>query len=446
MRVDVRAGGALVSVLAATLGLLETQRDTGAPLDAILNRHARTNKIAQADRMQISALLDDCSKSSMRLDHRLGAAGVEPAPRSRLLASLKLNSEMAATDIAVLTAAADVPALTADEATWLDALSPPLENDGMNLRTRLECPEWAWPHFEAAFGDRVEPELRALLETPPLDLRVNTLKTTRDDALDAIRAAGFAAEPTPYSPVGIRLAERSIPLGTIPGLLEGAVDPQDEGSQLVALLVGARPGEVVADYCAGSGGKTLALAAEMDNRGRLVAMDIDDARLGRSAPRHTKAGVDNVQRHLIVTDGKDAWLKRRKRSFDRVLVDAPCSGVGAWRRNPDARGGAGRKTRPLDELLPVQADVLQRAARLCRPGGTLVYATCSLLGAENDDQVAAFLASDDGADFELRPPEEFHVPLDGDVLRLTPARHGCDGFFAAVLQRKEGGWSRRSRS
>ena len=204
-----------------------------------------------------------------------------------------------------------------------------------------------------------------------------------------------------------------------------------------SLLVGARPGEVVADYCAGSGGKTLALAAEMENRGRLVAMDIDDARLGRSAPRHTKAGVDNVQRHTIVTDGKDvACAKAHLR---------PCPGRRAVQRRrrvaaQPRRGGAGRKTRPLDELLPVQADVLQGRV-LCRPGGTLVYATCSLLGAENDDQVAAFLASDDGADFELRPPEEFHVPLDGDVLRLTPARHGCDGFFAAVLQRKEGGWS-----
>ena len=225
----------------------------------------------------------------------------------------------------------------------------------MELRTRLECPEWAWPHFEAAFGDRVEPELRALLETPPLDLRVNTLKTTRDDALDAIRAAGFAAEPTPYSPVGIRLAERSIPLGTIPGLLEGEVDPQDEGSQLVALLVGARPGEVVADYCAGSGGKTLALAAEMENRGRLVAMDIDDARLGRSAPRHVKAGVDNVQRHTIVTDGKDAWLKRES---------APSTvSLSTRRAAASARGGA----TPTRAAVPAARRGARRAA--ARAGG-----------------------------------------------------------------------------
>ena len=178
----------------------------------------------------------------------------------------------------------------------------------------------------------------------------------------------------------------------------------------------------------------------MRNSGKIVAMDIDAARLARSAKRHAKAGVDNVERHVI-EEGKDKWLKRRKRSFDRVLVDAPCSGVGAWRRNPDARWL--RKTRPVDELLPIQADVLERAARLVRPGGTLVYATCSMLAEENDGQVAEFLISDAGAEFELSPPTDFHAAFDGDFLRLTPARHGTDGFFGAVLKRREGGWSGR---
>ena len=149
--------------------------------------------------------------------------------------------------------------------------------------------------------------------------------------------------------------------------------------------------------------------------------------------------MDNVQRHEILA-GKDQWLKRRKRTFDRVLVDAPCSGVGAWRRNPDARWL--RRTRPLEELLPVQAEVLRRAATLVRPGGTLVYATCSLLPEENERQLEAFLASADGAEFALTPPADFPVPLDGGAMRLTPARHGCDGFFAAALTRAEGGWSR----
>jgi 16S rRNA (cytosine967-C5)-methyltransferase len=177
----------------------------------------------------------------------------------------------------------------------------------------------------------------------------------------------------------------------------------------------------------------------MENKGRLLARDIDQAQLKRSALRHAKAGTGNVQYHLIA-DGKDKWLKRRKRSFDRVLLDVPCSGVGTWRRNTDARWQP--RAPSLDDLLPIQADVLQRAARLVRPGGVLVYATRSLLLEENDHQVAHFLASEDGADFELTPPPAFHAPLDGDFLRLTPSQHGCDGFFGALLTRSKAGWSR----
>lgn len=366
--------------------------------------------------------------------------------------------------------AAALPEVTAAEAAWLRALALPLEIESpLEPDTRagggggepeedraalsLECPVALWPRFEAAFGAGVGAELRALSQAAPLDLRVNLLKGTRQEALAALRAAGFAAAPTPYSPTGIRLAQRSgtIKLGQLPGLLEGLIEPQDEGSQLIAHLLGAQPGELVADYCAGAGGKTLALAASMGNRGRLWAMDIDERRLASGAPRCAKAGVDNVQRHTIEV-GKDQWLKRRKRSFDRVLVDAPCSGVGAWRRNPDARWL--RRTRPLEELLPVQAEVLRRAATLARPGGTLVYATCSLLPDENERQVNAFLASEEGAEFAPVPPAELAgfsdladlataAPLlDAQgFMRLTPARHGCDGFFAAALRRREGGWS-----
>jgi 16S rRNA (cytosine967-C5)-methyltransferase len=262
-------------------------------------------------------------------------------------------------------------------------------------------------------------------------LRVNALKTTRQATLSAIQSAGIDASPTPFSPHGIRLSRR-VPLGSISGLREGAVDIQDEGSQLLALLVGARPGELVVDFCAGSGGKTLALAAEMDNRGRLLALDIDAGRLARGAARCAKAGVSNVQRRALAP-GADVWLKRQKRKADRVLVDAPCSGVGAWRRNPDARWFRSGLT--LGELLPLQAEVLTRASRLVRPNGTLVYATCSLLAPENDDQVGNFLRTH--PEFRLsEPPDAFPGPIDRDgCMRLSPARHGCDGFFGAVMRR-----------
>ena len=450
--------------LSAALILLEQQRASGAPLDVLLSRHVRANGLGQQARSLISGYLDTVSRCHGRLESRLQTAGVTSEPRSRLLASICLCTGAKPSDI---------PNLSAEESEWLDALAAPLEAEAVPMEeaARLECPPWAWPSFQAAFGHgeaaaggsggagsggggggggasaspQVAVEMRALQSGAPLDLRVNTLKASREEALSAIRRAGFGAKPTPYSPVGIRLEERAVPLGQIPGLLEGVVDPQDEGSQLVALLLGAQPGERVVDYCAGAGGKTLALAAEMSNKGKLFAMDIDEGRLGRGASRHAKAGVDNVERHVIESGPTDKWLKRRKRSFDRVLVDAPCSGVGAWRRNPDARWL--RKTRPLCELLPIQAEVLQRAARLVRPGGTLVYATCSMLQEENDEQVAAFLDSNDGADFQLSRPVDFPVPLEEEsgYMRLTPARHGTDGFFGAVLMRKEGGWSRASR-
>ena len=426
------------SAFVAALSLCDQQQACGAPLDVLLSRYVRANGLGQAERAAISAHLDAVARCQGRLDSRLKAAGVSIEPRSRLLASIRLCSEESVTMIGGITA------LTDAETGWLNELEPPLENGAtMEMASRLECPSWAWSSMRASFSEGdLEDEMRALQHAAPLDLRVNTLRTSRDAALSSIRAAGFDAQPTRYSPVGIRLAERSIPLGSLPGLLEGLVDPQDEGSQLVALLLDAQPGDRVADYCAGSGGKTMALAAQMRNKGRLLAMDIDEARLGRSAPRLAKAGVDVVERHVI-DPGSDKWLKRRKRSFDRVLVDAPCSGVGAWRRNPDARWL--RRTRPLDELLPVQAEVLGRAARLVVPGGVLVYATCSLLREENEEQVEAFLASADGEEFELTPPASFHVPLDGPYLKLTPARHGCDGFFGAVLTRREGGWSRARR-
>ena len=195
---------------------------------------------------------------------------------------------------------------------------------------------------------------------------------------------------------------------------------QDEGSQLVAALVDARPGMRVADLCAGAGGKTLALAMTMQNRGQLVACDVSAARLDGAVRRLRRAGVHNVERHLL--EPGDKWIKRRAKTFDRVLVDAPCTGTGTWRRNPDARL---RLTEAdLAELLPKQAAILDQAAFLVRTGGRLVYATCSLLPEENEAQVTAFLA---------RHPDFI---LAGDFLSLSPARHGTDGFFAATLERR----------
>jgi 16S rRNA (cytosine967-C5)-methyltransferase len=277
---------------------------------------------------------------------------------------------------------------------------------------RLEVPDWLVGRIDEA-------ELKALLEPAPLDLRANLLKATREEARSALAAEGLNAVPTPRSAWGLRLEGRqSVVAG--PAFRAGLVEIQDEGSQLVAALVDARPGMRVADLCAGAGGKTLALAMMMQNRGQLVACDVSAARLEPAVRRLRRAGVHNVERHVL--EPGDKWLKRRPHSFDRVLVDAPCTGTGTWRRNPAAR----LRLRAVDlaELLPKQVAIFDQAASLVRSGGRLVYATCSLLAEENEDQVTAFLSRH--SDF---------IQVDG--LSLTPARDGTDGFFAAAMERRQ---------
>ena len=237
------------------------------------------------------------------------------------------------------------------------------------------------------------------------------------------------------APYGIRLAQR-LSLASLPMLKSGEVEIQDEGSQLVAMLVDARPGERVVDFCAGAGGKTLAIAAQMHNKGHVIACDVNEGRLERSSERFRRAGFHNVETRLLSSE-TDRWVKRHKLGFDRVLVDAPCSGTGTWRRNPDARWRPLGEGQGLDNLVPLQARILASAARLVKPGGRLVYATCSMLGEENEEQVAAFLGVNPA--FHAVPLREAAPQLSNsahpDYLSLTPARHDTDGFFAAVLQR-----------
>ncbi|MBV9811464.1 MAG: RsmB/NOP family class I SAM-dependent RNA methyltransferase, partial [Acetobacteraceae bacterium] len=297
----------------------------------------------------------------------------------------------------------------------------------------LEVPDWLLPALLTRFGATLGAEMAALSEPAALDLRVNLLKTSRDNAAAALALEGIDAAPTPLSPWGLRVAGRR-PVTTGAAFRAGLVEIQDEGSQLVAALVGARPDMRVADWCAGAGGKTLALAMAMENRGHVAACDVSAPRLDAAVRRLRRAGVHNVERHVV--EPGDKWAKRRAGTFDRVLVDAPCTGVGTWRRNPDAR--LRLTERDLTELLPKQRDILGSASRLVRKGGRLVYATCSLLPQENEDQVSAFLS--DRPDFALVPLAQAWtlpaaLPVPGPTLTLTPLRHGTDGFFAAVLER-----------
>jgi 16S rRNA (cytosine967-C5)-methyltransferase len=298
---------------------------------------------------------------------------------------------------------------------------------------RLEVPDFLLPRLQARFGTALEAELAAMDGQAPLDLRVNTLKSDRETARSVLAQDGIEAEPTPWSPWGLRVAGRR-PVTAARAFMEGLVEIQDEGSQLVAALAGAAPGMAVCDWCAGAGGKTLAMAMTMENRGHIVACDVSVPRLEGAVRRLRRAGVHNAERHLV--EPGDKWVKRRAGRFDRVLVDAPCTGTGTWRRNPDAR----LRLREVDlvELQPKQAAILDVAGRLVRPGGRLIYATCSVLSEENEDQVTGFIARH--PQFRLVPVRDAWTvpapaPVAGEFLALSPRRHGTDGFFAAVLER-----------
>lgn len=306
---------------------------------------------------------------------------------------------------------------------------------------RLEYPHWLDHQLRNVFGPRLEAEVAALGREGPLDLRVNTLKATRADALAALAAAGIEARPTPLSPIGLRVQGRP-PVATLACFRDGLIEVQDEGSQLAALLVDSRPGMRVVDFCAGAGGKTLAMAAAMANKGHIVACDVLQGRVDRAAIRLKRAGAHNVERRGLSSE-RDAWVKRHAGGFDRVLVDAPCSGVGTWRRNPDQKWRLGPDD--LVALVDLQQRILDSAARLVKPGGRLVYATCSVLPAENGGQIAGFMAAHSG--FTPRPiaevwaetlgrmPEAGPCPEADTMLQLTPATHGTDGFFIAVIER-----------
>jgi 16S rRNA (cytosine967-C5)-methyltransferase len=305
-----------------------------------------------------------------------------------------------------------------------------------------DFPQWLEPSLSAVFGESIVAEMSALATRAPVDLRVNTLKATREKVL--ARLAHLRAAPTPHSPLGLRLPlsldGRGPALSAEPAYIKGLVEIQDEGSQLAATLALARPGEQVLDLCAGAGGKTLALAAMMQNKGQIHAADRDGARLMRSFARLERAGVRNVQLHAPRGDGD--VLSHLEGRCDLVFVDAPCTGTGTWRRNPDAKW----RMRPgaLAIRIAEQNQALEEAARFVKPRGRILYVTCSLLREENEDRIAAFLgAHPDYKSLPVRemvemaqlPGVERFASRLGFGLRLTPLTGGTDGFFIAMLMR-----------
>ncbi len=406
------------------------------PADAVANAFFRERRyIGSGDRRAVSDRAWTVIRARRRLTWWLHHTHGRVSPRMLVVASMMLEGWNAGGMAETFSGGQFAPdKLTQQEKAVVKSLEGhKLIHPAMETGVRVEAPEWIVPLLQSRFGDDLEAEMAAMDLPAPLDLRVNLLKSDRPAAQSALAEVGVIAEPTELSPWGLRVPGRQ-PIVALKPFQDGVVEIQDEGSQLIAAVVGAQPEMRVADWCAGAGGKTLALAMTMQNRGHVVASDVSAHRLEAAVKRLRRAGVHNVEQHMPETG--DKWIKRRAGTFDRVLVDAPCTGTGTWRRNPDARQRLTEND--LTELVAKQAMILAQAARLVRKGGRLVYATCSLLAEENEMQVTRFLEATPG--FAVLPLAQAWtldtpLPCPGPFLSLTPRSHGTDGFFAAVLER-----------
>jgi 16S rRNA (cytosine967-C5)-methyltransferase len=404
--------------------LREVLRFTG-PADSILSRYFRDHpKLGSRERNAVAEGVYAVLRNKM-VYASFAESGHGPAMRRLALLGLADASGVDA-----------LGGLSEDEAQWLTRIAQ-IDRSSLPAALRANFPQWLYDKLVARDGEEATLRLAEALNRPaPLDLRVNALKAKREEVIAELATAPIACEPTPYAPLGIRVRKKPA-LQNLPLFQSGAIEVQDEGSQLLAQIVAARRGEMVVDFCAGAGGKTLALGAAMRNTGRLYAFDVSEKRLNKLKPRLARSGLSNVH-PVVIAHENDAKVKRLAAKIDRVLVDAPCSGLGTLRRNPDMKW---RQTpASLTELNAKQASILSSAARLVKPGGRLVYATCSLLDEENEAIVAQFIAAH--ADFELVPMKDIlaeqKIPLEmQDYLKLSPYLHQTDGFFAAVLERKQ---------
>jgi 16S rRNA (cytosine967-C5)-methyltransferase len=393
------------------------------PADAVLSHYFRDQRaLGQSDRAFVAEAVFGVLRHKRTLDELTKQA----SPRRLLLAWLVKFKGTSAREIEPLLQPGEAAWLAEVKAFSLDALPAPL---------RAELPDWVYERLVAVLGpDEALALGRALQDAAPLDLRVNVVVSDRERVLAQLRESRLEARETPYSPVGVRMAGKPA-INRLPLFLEGAVEVQDEGSQLVGFLVAPRRRELVVDFCAGAGGKSLMLGAMMHSMGRVYAFDVSPGRLSRLKPRLKRSGLSNLHPHLLTSE-HDTKVKRLAGKIDRVLVDAPCSGFGTLRRNPDLKWR--QSPGSVAEMGVKQAALLRAGATLVKPGGRLVYATCSLLPEENEEIVEGFLAEH----AEFRPLhcgellKHQGIELDtGPHMRLWPHVHGTDGFFAAALER-----------
>ena len=389
--------------------------------------------IGSKDRTAIVERVYRIMRAHARLGWWIEQGKIQDTSRARVLADLMLNEQATEEELEAVFTGDKHQAEPLDEAELAFAeflYGKALNAPAMPVAVRAECPEWAADKLQALFGADFESHLAAMIDPAPLDLRVNTVKGTVEEAVESLKKDRVRVTRTPYSPLALRVEGKPF-MSDTKAFRSGLVGIQDEGSQMIGLVSGAKPGMRVLDFCAGGGGKTLILAAMMQNKGNIVAMDNDARRLEKGRPRYKKAGVHNVELRCLAEEQNRKWLRRQKGTMDVVLVDAPCSSSGTWRRNPDLRWkwyGPG-----LEEIMAMQAEILDRVADKVKPGGRLVYATCSLFPEENERQVEAFLARH--PDYRVLPLDQAveTVPNNGPYLRLFPKDHATDGFFAAVL-------------
>jgi 16S rRNA (cytosine967-C5)-methyltransferase len=396
------------------------------PADAVVSRYFRDHRqLGPRERATLAETVYAVLRRKLQYDHFAPSGS---GPRERRMAILGFAGPR---DFLK-------SALTDTEKTWLDACDGVSEADLLE-RHRHNLPEWLVQPLKDQVGPDFWPLAESLLRPAPLDLRVNALADKREDVRKELASAGINAQLTPYSPWGLRLADKPA-LTRLEAFTRGAIEVQDEGSQILAALLDARRGEMVVDFCAGAGGKTLAIGACMRTTGRLYAFDTSAHRLDALKPRLARSGLSNVHPAAIAHE-RDDRIKRLAGKIDRVLVDAPCSGLGTLRRNPDLKWR--QSPQSVQEMAAKQLAILRSAARLLKPGGRLVYATCSLLREENEAVAQAFDEQETG--FQVLAAAQALAPLkladpdalcSGDFLRLWPHRHATDGFFAASWVRK----------
>lgn len=408
------------------------------PAASALSDWGRGHRFAgSGDRSAIGNLVYDVLRKKASLGWRMG----DDSPRAAALGLMRFGWGLSAEEVDAL---CDGEKFSPEKLS--DVERKALEQDNLEAApdwVRGDYPEFLASSFAASFGERAVDEGAALANRAPLDLRVNTLKSASAKVLKALQR--FKAEAAPLSPLGVRIApgegaSRSPNVQAEAGFQKGWFEVQDEGSQLVAMLTGAKPGAQVLDLCAGAGGKTLALAAIMENKGQIHAFDSDRHRLANIFDRLKRSGVRNAQ---VLSAGDQAALAKLEGIMDMVLIDAPCSGSGAWRRRPDAKWRLTQQT--LDKRIEEQRQVLSQGAKHAKPGGRLVYITCSLLPQENQDQADWFLR--ENPDFSTVTPENLWQENMGDIpmpghkagsgLLLTPATSNTDGFFIAAFQLKQ---------